>query len=318
MKILLLLLLPLLLFGAKAMVNLEIDRGQRLFVSQKFTAQLKVYTTAFSISDLDVDFGKNSDFIIIAPSSAAYLNSEEIGDETYQYSVYEYELYPLKSGGISLKPFTVSFNTSAGYGQPKEHFELKTSQKELFVAAPKGVDGFILATDKLSIKTSFSSKEKHFKIGDAIVWKIRITAFNLPDVLIPKLTFPQIEGLKLYEDESRLSQTKKEHNFISQRVQSATYVLNRDGNYTLPSLALEWYNIRSKKIERTYSKSYSFEVVGSMKQDTKSEEEKSGKSELVTAFTVVALFLLVLFLLLQWNKRRDKSKYALVKRINPE
>ncbi len=159
MRLLIFLILPFILYASKAMVSLDIDRSQEFFVSKKFIAVLKVKTTAFSISDLDVDFNNNRDFIVVSPSSAAYTASEEIGEETYQYSVYEYEFYPLKADGLSVEPFEVSFNVSSGYGQPKEHFTLQTSKKELYVSSPKGSNGFILATPKLSIKTTYSNEK---------------------------------------------------------------------------------------------------------------------------------------------------------------
>lgn len=316
MRVILFLFLPLFLFASKAMVSLEIDRGQEFFVSKKFIAIVKVKTTAFSISDLDVDFGDNKDFIFVAPESAAYISSETIGEETYQYSVYEYELYPLRANGISLKPLNLSFNVSSGYGQPKEHFELKTSQKELFISSPKGVDGFVLVTPKLSIESTFSSNQKSYKVGDAITWKVSINAIDVPDVLIPKIKFPLIEGLKLYEDESKLTQTNQDTNLVAKRVQSATYLFMKDGNFTLPAQKMEWYNINTSKLESENTQSYSFEVIAKVKEVPAQENNDYVKIAYVL-IGIIVTFLLT-YLLIIYNKKRDKNAYALEKRINPK
>ena len=319
MRLIFLLLLPLLLFGAKARVSLEIDRAQEFFVFLLFIATLKVKTTAFSISDLDVDLGDNSDFIIIAPSSAAYINSEEIGDETYQYSVYEYELYPLKANGVSLKPLEVSFNVSSGYGQAKEHFTLSTSQKELFISSPKGVEGFILATPKLSIKTTYSDNKKSYKLGDGITQTISITAFDVPDVLIPKITFSEIEGMKLYEDESRLSQKKGETHLVSKRIQSATYIFMQDGNFTLESQKMPWYNTPDSQIKSESSKSYSFEVVGETLPIVAEEQSsKAYKKELLVVLLSLIGFVVLFYVIWRFRRRKNRDKYTLEKRINPK
>ncbi len=318
MKIVFFLLLPLFLFGAKALVELEIDRAQEFFVSKKFIATLKVKTTAFSISDLAVNLEGNSDFVIMEPSSAAYINSEEIGDEQYQYNVYEYELYPLKADGLSLKPLKVSFSVSSGYGQPKEHFSLETSQKELFVSSPKGVDGFILATPNLSIKTTYSESKKSYKLGDAITQTITMRAIDVPDVLIPKIAFSEIEGFKYYEDESRLTQEKKDKKLISQRVQSATYVFNQDGNFTIPSQSLKWYNTKTSRIVSTKTKAYSFEVIDETpKELSKKEESVSYKKPLMLTLGGVAFTLLCVYGIIRYRRRKNKNRYALKKRINP-
>jgi len=318
MKIVLLLLLPLFLFASKAFVELYIDRAQEFFVSKKFIATLKVKTTAFSISDLDLNLEGNSDFVIIAPSSAAYTDSEEIGDEQYQSSVYEYELYPLKAGGLSIKPFKVSFNVSLGYGQPKEHFSLKTSQKELFVSSPKGVDGFILATPKLTIKTTYSAGKKSYKLGDAITQTITTSAIDVPDVLIPKVAFADIEGFKRYEDETRLTQEQKEDKLIAKRVQSATYVFNQDGNFTLPSQTLKWYNTQTSRIATTNTKAYNFEVIDTRpKEPSVKKESISYKKPLLITLGGAAFTLLLIYGIIRFKRRKNKNRYSLEKRINP-
>jgi len=319
MRILFILLFPIFLFGAKALVELDIDRAQEFFVSKKFIATLKVKTTAFSISDLDVNLEGNSDFVIIAPSSAAYTNSEEIGDEQYQYNVYEYELYPLKSGGLSLQPLKVSFNVSSGYGQPKEHFDLKTTQKELFVSSPKGINGFILATPKLSTKTRYSSYKKHYKVGDAITQSIDTTALDVPDVLIPKIVFPDVEGFKRYDDESKLTQEKKNEGLISKRLQSVTYVFMQEGNYTIPSQKIKWYNTLTSHIKTENTMAYSFEVIDDRVQASKDVIEKSTsyKKPLLIALSTMAFILLLIYGIIRFKRRKNKNRYALTKRINP-
>jgi len=318
MRLVLLLLLPLLLFGAKALVELDIDRAQEFFVSKKFIATLKVKTTAFSISDLDVNLEGNNDFVIIAPSSAAYKSTENIGDEQYQYSVYEYELYPLKAGGLSLKPLKVSFNASSGYGQPKEHFELETSQKELFISSPKGVDDFILATPNFSIKTAYSQNKQSYKLGDAITQTITMKAIDVPDVLIPKVTFADIKGFKLYENETRLTQEKKDNKLISKRVQSATYVFNQDGNFTIPKQKVDWYNTLTSTIELEPTKAYSFEVIDTRPKEQNVEKKSvSYKKPLLITIGGLAFALLFIYGIIRYKKRKNKDTYALKKRINP-
>ncbi|MEA1919560.1 MAG: hypothetical protein U9N52_06955 [Campylobacterota bacterium] len=317
MRLVLVLLLPLFLFASKALVELDIDRGQEFFVSKKFNATLKVKTTAFSISDLDVNLGENSDFVIVEPSSAAYISSEEIGDERYQFSVYEYGLYPLKANALSLKPFKVNFSVSSGYGQPKEHFSLETSQKELFISSPKGAKGFVLATPDLSVKTSFSDNKKSYKVGDAITQTLTIIALDVPDVLIRKVAFSEIDGFKRYENESRLSQEKKDKSLISKRTQSCTYIFKQDGNYTIPAQTIEWYNTQTFKLMSASTKAYSFEVIGEVLEESSAKEKVALQKSLYIAFGIVLFILLFSYSLFRYKRRKNKNRYALEKRINP-
>jgi hypothetical protein len=48
----------------------------------------------------------------------------------------------------------------------------------------------------------------------------------------------------------------------STRVDSATYMLERPGNYVLPAIEISWWNAREQKIERAHADPVSFEVTG--------------------------------------------------------
>jgi len=319
MRFIWILLLPLALFAIESKVVLKFNTHQRLFVSQKFIVQLKVMSTGFALSNLEVDFNHNNDFVIIAPESSAYSDNE--GD--YSVVVYEYEVYPLQKGKLTLKPWTVTYNVSMGYGQPIKHFKRATKRKVFNIRSIKGYD-FLLATPSLRLTTTFSPTQSTFKVGDAIERTIVLKAVNVPDLLIPTIPLQDIEGLDIYPEEPRLSQkTVNENTLRSTRIQKETYLITHEGNYSIPKETLYWYNTRTKKVQKEESKPYSFHVVAPIKKAVQDKEVSSFK----TIYLFYGLLALLAFYLLYRGskllpKRKPKvkkrSKSLLVESINPK
>lgn len=315
MRIILFLFLPLYLFALEAKVQIQINKNQEFFVSKKTTLMLKVMSTGFQMNNLEVDYGDNKDFVIIAPSSASYNQTE--GD--YSVVVYEYEIYALKKGKVALLPWKVNFDVSLGYGMPKEHFTKSTKNKVLTIASVKGYD-FLLATSKLEVKTSYSSKEDSFIVGEALQRNIKITAVDVPDLLIPAITATHLKGLQVYEDEVRLSQKKFDSKVLATRIQKETYVFNSEGNYTLPTKILHWYNTKSKKVEKVEIQGKIFSVIAPP-LPTKKIDKKSFSLNLFYLLYGISFFLFIL-ILFKWYKNKKpkvkkRAKSLLVKSINP-
>ncbi len=301
--------IPLSLFAIEGKVKLEIKPNQEFFVSKKIIVTLKVMSTGFKMDNLNVNFGKNRKFIIIAPNSAAYTVSED----DFNVVVYEYELYPLEKGQILLQPWKVSFSSSLGYGMPKENFVCTSTQKQLTIASIKGYD-FLLATPRLTATTSFIAKSNTLNVGDAITRKIVLKAYDVPDILIPHVETLKIKGIKNYPEEAQLSQTQEEKHLVSTRIEEDVFVLNKEGNYSIPSTLFYWYNTDLKRVEKEYTKKFSFEVKALPKPDVIVIEKGMNKKELLfyTLFIVGALLsLFLLYRLTQVVKRKKKHKLFL-------
>ena len=318
-RLFLFLLLPLALFAIESKVVLEFEKTQRLFVSQKFIVQLKVMSTGFKLSNLEVDYNHNNDFVIIAPESAAY--NETDGD--YSVVVYEYEVYPLKKGRLTLKPWVVTYDVSMGYGMPMKHFKRSPKRKVFNIRSIKGY-GFLLATPKLTLTTSFSPLQSTFKIGDAIERTIVFKAVDVPDLLIPNISLHDIEGLKIYPEEPHLSQNvDSEGGLVSTRIQKETYLFTKDGNYTIPSETLYWYNTKSKRVQKERTKRYSFSVIAPQKEEIKSTDTTAFKKVYLLygflgLFSLYLLYRILKLLPKHQPKVKKRSKSLLVESINPK
>jgi len=258
MRISLLLLLPLFLFAMQGDVSVHIQPKARYFISEKIVLQLDVKTTGFSVSDVRIDTSDLKEFIIVAPQSAAYVQSEESDGETWQVAVYEYALYPLRGGEIHVAPIEVAFTGSMGYGQPKSAFVKKTEPLTLQVDSPKAISGFVLSTPELTLDVAYKPSPEKLKIGEAFERTVTITAVNVPDILLPSVAIERQKGVKVYDDEPILS---LEHG-KAKRIEHQTIIASQEGNITLPEQKLYWYDSLNNILHTETIEAVSFEVHG--------------------------------------------------------
>lgn len=239
MRLSFLLLLPLMLFGLEGELRVHVKEKERYLVSEKIVLKLHIMSTGFSIMDVDVGADSNDDFIIIAPRSASYVLSENYKAKTWQSSVYEYELYPLRSGTLDVPGMRVRFSASSGYGQPKKSFDLQTDPLRLHVNAPKGIDGFVLSTSKLSLDVKYEPQPKQLHIGDAFSREVVVQAQNVPDLLLPSLSSKENPYFRTYRDEPVLTQKEG----MAKRIEKEHYVAQKEGNVTFEVQRVYWYDV---------------------------------------------------------------------------
>ena len=81
-----------------------------------------------------------------------------------------------------------------------------------------------------------------------------VKAEGLPAMLLPPQSLAAIDGLALYPAQPSLGDQVdgRTDAMTSTRTDSATYMLQRPGNYVLPAIDIAWWNVGSGKVERIH------------------------------------------------------------------
>ncbi len=69
-------------------------------------------------------------------------------------------------------------------------------------------------------------------------------------MLLPPMRFDAGDGIAVYPDRARVEDTRDRGKLSGTRVDAATYVLEAEGTYTLPEIAMAWWNLRTSRLER--------------------------------------------------------------------
>ena len=81
-------------------------------------------------------------------------------------------------------------------------------------------------------------------------------------MLLPPVTFPAVDGLAVYPAEPALQdKTEGRTDALSAtRTDSATYILQKPGDYTLPAIDVRWWNAAERRVETAHLDTMTMQV----------------------------------------------------------
>jgi len=171
---------------------------------------------------------------------------------TYAGVRFEFAIYPQEVGSYALADQSISLTYAADPPQTR-HTTLPLPRLEFsaFIPGPAAqLDPFLAATG-LTIEQSVHYSSDRPRIGDSLTRTITIRADGPPSMILPPTTFASLDGLALYPAQPSLQDRldARTANLSASRVDAATYMLQKPGDYLLPAIELRWWNVRAERIE---------------------------------------------------------------------
>ena len=182
--------------------------------------------------------------------------TEQIKGEKWYGISRAYVITPQTPGELAIPAFDIILHP----GQAKGAVKIRTRSLKLTVkggagpaaqgdAAAPGQVGNLPATAHLQLTQSFDRKLTGLKVGDAFTRMITIVADGTQAMFLPPTVFPAIEGLTLYSKAPRVENVTRERiGFVAgRRIDSATYVVMKPGDFVLPEVKVDWWDTRAGK-----------------------------------------------------------------------
>lgn len=156
-----------------------------------------------------------------------------------------YLITPLMSGPIDIP----SFEITAHLGAQRTPVAVQTQPLSLEVRAlvlPAGVTEALIARS-LKITQTITPEDGGLHVGDTLTRRIEISAEGAPAMMLPPSTFAPVDGLTLYPASPVVRDAVDNHGgFVGgTRVDTASYVIDHRGRYTLPPISVRWMDSRT-------------------------------------------------------------------------
>ena len=161
-----------------------------------------------------------------------------------------YVIIPQRAGRLAIPSLTVTLGVSVD-GKPSEAINLKTKPIELTAILPPGAEGLdqIVTSQKISVEERYDRSFEDFKVGDAITRTVTLRGENTFALALPRTEFLGVAGTRVYPGQPRLNDSINRGQYRAVRTDSATYVFEQEGAFTLPAIAVRWWNPEAKRIE---------------------------------------------------------------------
>jgi hypothetical protein len=193
--------------------------------------------------------------------------TETIGGQTWSGIRRHYLIHPQLPGTCTVPPLEVEVVYALPNARPSEPLTLTGPELRFEARVPSeaaGLDYFIAARS-FSLEQTVEPPSGGLRVGDAVTRTVTQSATDASSMMLPPTDFPRIDGLAVYPDPTRASDSGGERGERREatRVDAATYVLETEGSYTLPAIERSWWDLSAKRLRTTSVPTVSFEVAPS-------------------------------------------------------
>lgn len=184
------------------------------------------------------------------------------------YEVYEWSwaLYPQKSGELSISPQV--FNGQLLYrGRMKRVSEksktIKLDIKPIPENYPKQTTWLPATSIKLAEDWQY---DKQVRVGDSITRTMQIQAENLLASQLPELKITDQSDFHTYPDKADLENKTSRNGLTSQTTRKIAIIPISDGNLTLPSYTIHWWNTKTDQLETASLSEKTLQILPALNQ----------------------------------------------------
>ena len=251
----------------------------RVVVGQRTTLQIDVLAPNYMTSPPELP-GFQVRNAVTRPLQNVNL-SEERNGTSYAGVRFEFAIYPQEVGSYAIADQKLKVKYAAE--PPAVREEMLSLPRQSFEAyipdAAAGLNPF-LAASRLTIEQSVQRSSEQLKVGDSVTRSVTVHAEETPAMLLPPVAFPAVDGLAVYPAQPAL-QDKTEGRtdaLTATRTDSATYILQRPGDYALPPIDVRWWNAKEGRTETAHLDPLTIKVAGNPAIEAAKEGAPAGRS----------------------------------------
>jgi len=113
----------------------------------------------------------------------------------------------------------------------------------------------------LGLQERWSNSTSDITLGEPLTRTITITGQGLMGSQLPPLQIPSSKSYKLYPDQAQMEDAVSEAGVIGKRIESIAIVPTQVGSITLPDIAVDWWDTKANKVQRTVLKGRTLNVL---------------------------------------------------------
>jgi hypothetical protein len=239
------------LFAQPGGVFVDVKVAPRsVIVGEPFKVTISAYTTTwFTKAPYLENFQVRNSFTI--QMGRAQSTYEFINNTRYTTLNFTFLVFPAQIGEVRIPSVKVAFETPKEGDYKGVPVELQTRDKTVRVQPPPEGIAFEnwLVADNVTISETWNRPLKDLKIGDVVERTITIRANGTIAALIPPVGEGEIPWGSVYPKSPRLNNEQTDTGINGTRVETITYLAEKEGNYILPDIRIRWWQPRQKGMQ---------------------------------------------------------------------
>ncbi|MGB6222859.1 hypothetical protein [Haloferula sp.] len=188
---------------------------------------------------------------VIIKIGSPVLSSETDGDREYFVQRHEFALFSQADGTLELPPITARFSHLKGYTGPTFDTEADTEPATLTINRPPGSEslGFLVTTPSLEVEESWDPTPGPLETGAVLKRTIEQRAEQMTGIALEPAPTPEIDGIRTYLGSPEVKDETERGEFLGERRDTLTYLIQQAGLHTLPEIRYRWWNPTTQTLE---------------------------------------------------------------------
>ena len=263
------------------LVRARIEGSMEVWVGQAVPLNVEVivpswFTGAPRFPELEIP-----NAVTLSPEAAVNFVVQSVG-KTFSAQGRRYLIFPQVKGKYTVPSAKVEVTYAMPDGKSSAPKYLAAPSLTFEARVPAGAEGakYFLTTKNFHVDQSLDRKLEGLKVGDSITRTVNMTAEDTVGMTLPPLSFEAPEGIRLYTGVPKISEKAERGKIEAGRIETATYVLEKEGRYKLPEIVILWWDPQKKKMNKARLPAMEFQVEGNAGYNAEvfaSSEEIGGK-----------------------------------------
>jgi hypothetical protein len=156
----------------------------------------------------------------------------------------------------------VTFSRLEGFVGAATEVRAKTPTATIEIQRPPGSEqiGFLVTTESLEVTETWDSPPGSSKVGAMYKRTIVQRSQNLTGMALAPAPTTAPDGIKVYPGKAETKDKLARGDFLGERRETITYLLQKPGTLSLPALTYVWWNPKTQTLESKTLPAVTFEV----------------------------------------------------------
>jgi hypothetical protein len=193
------------------------------------------------------------------------VGTEELEGESWFVQKHEFALFSQRTGPLEIPPFSVRFSRREGYTGPASDLREETTVMAFEILRPPGSEaiGFLITTESLDITETWDPAPGPAQVGALFKRTILQRAPQIPGMVLAPAPTTAPDGIRIYPGYADTNDKLARGEFLGERSETITYLLQKPGAIELPALTYVWWNPKTKTLESKTLPAVTFDVAPS-------------------------------------------------------
>lgn len=179
------------------------------------------------------------------------VSSQEIEGRSWFVQTHEFALFSQKTALLDVPAFSVHFASRTGFTGPAKDVQAQAPGWKVEIQRPPDSDsiGFLITAESLNITETWEPQPGPAQVGAMFKRTIVQRAPQMPGMALAAASFTAPDGIRVYPGDAETKDQLERGDFLGERRETITYLLQKPGTFSLPALTYVWWNPKTEALQ---------------------------------------------------------------------